>query len=89
MGYGADIAPFLCHAEATAMRAVCVQMCSAIERTPEWPIPAAAVTKLDLSHNMIGDAGTAALAAQLQVRLGLDVMGSMACFIQPDRAVLS
>jgi len=68
MGYGADIAPFLCHAEATAMRAVCVQMCYAIERVPEWPTPVAAVTKLTLSSNAIGDAGAVALAAQLQVR---------------------
>ena len=67
MGYGADVAPLLCHAEATAMRAVCVQMCYAIERMPEWPTPAAAVTKLNLSYNDIGDAGAVALAAQLQV----------------------
>ncbi len=68
MGYGADIAPFLCHAEATAMRAACVQMCYAIERTPRWPAPAA-VTRLDLSFNSIGNAGAAALAAHLQVRV--------------------
>jgi hypothetical protein len=68
MGYGADIAPFLFLAEATAMRAVCVQMCYAIERMPEWPTPAAAVKWLDLSSNAIGDAGAVALAAQLQVR---------------------
>ncbi len=80
MGYGADVAPFLCHAEATAMRAVCVQVCYAIERVPGWPTPAAARTKLDLSCNQIGDAGAAALAAQLQVRVCLVVMGCMACF---------
>jgi hypothetical protein len=66
MGYGAEIAPLLCHAEATAMRAVCVQMCYAIERVPGWPTPAA-VTKLDLSGNAIGDVGAVSLAAQLQV----------------------
>jgi thiosulfate reductase cytochrome b subunit len=67
MGYGAVIAPLLCHAEATAMRAACVQMCYAIERGPVWPTPAAAVTRLDLSSNAIGNAGAIALAAQLQV----------------------
>jgi hypothetical protein len=69
MGYGADIAPLLCHAEATAMRAACVQMCYAIERVPVWPSPAAALTRLDVSSNAIGDAGAALLAAQLQVRV--------------------
>ena len=68
MGYGADIAPFLLHAEATAMRASCVQMCFAIERQSVWPTPAA-VTRLDLSENAIGDAGAAALAVHLQVRM--------------------
>ncbi len=67
MGYGADIAPLLCHAEATAMRAACVQMCHAIERVPRWPTPVAAVTRLSLSRNRIGDAGAVALAAQLLV----------------------
>ncbi len=67
MGYGADIAPFLLHAEATAMRATCVQMCHAIERVPAWPTPVA-LTRIDLSCNVIGNAGAAALAAQLQVR---------------------
>ena len=67
MGYGADIAPLLCHAEATAMRAVCVQMCYAIERVPGWPTPAAAVTRLNLSSNAIGDAGAVALASLLEV----------------------
>jgi hypothetical protein len=66
MGYGADIAPLLLHAEATAMRAACVQMCYAIERVPVWPTPGAAVM-LDLSNNAIGDAGAVALAASLQV----------------------
>ncbi len=68
MGYGADVAPLLTHAEATAMRAACVQMCHAIERVPVWPSPAAALTRLDLSGNAIGDAGAKALAAYLQVR---------------------
>ncbi len=66
-GYGADIASFLCHAEATAMRATCVQMCHAIEHVPVWPTPVA-LTRLDLSENAIGDVGAVALAAQLQVR---------------------
>jgi hypothetical protein len=69
MGYGADIEPLLCHAEATAMRAACVQMCYAIERVPVWPIPAAPLTQLDLSGNSIGDAGAAAWADLLQVRV--------------------
>jgi hypothetical protein len=69
MGYGADIAPLLLHAEATAMRATCVQMCYAIERVPVWPTPVAALTRLDVSGNAIGDAGAAALAVQLQVCL--------------------
>jgi hypothetical protein len=60
----------LCHAEATAMRAACVQMCYAIERTPVWPTPAA-VTRLHLYGNAIGNAGAAALAALLQVRTHL------------------
>jgi hypothetical protein len=67
MGHGADIAPLLLHAEATAMRAACVQMCYAIERGSVWPTPAAAVTRLDLSRNRIGDAGAVALAAPLEV----------------------
>jgi hypothetical protein len=67
MGYGADITPFLLHAEATAMRATCVQMCHAIERVPVWPTPVA-LTRIDLSCNVIGNVGAAALAAQLQVR---------------------
>ena len=67
MGYGVDIAPLLLHAEASAMRATCVQMCYAIERAPLWPAPGA-LTRLDLSYNGIGDTGAAALAAQLQVR---------------------
>ena len=66
MGYGADIAPFLLHAEATAMRATCVQMSYAVERIRVWPKPVA-LTRLDLSGNCIGDAGAAALAAQVQV----------------------
>ena len=66
MGYGADIAPLLLHAEATAMRAACVQMCYAIERVPEWPTPTA-LTRLDLYGNAIGNVGAAALAARLQV----------------------
>jgi hypothetical protein len=68
MGYGADIAPFLLLSEATAMRATCVQMCHAIERRSVWPTPVA-LTRLDLSSNVIGDAGVAALAAQLKVRV--------------------
>ena len=68
MGYGADIAPFLLHAEATAMRATCVQMSYAVERIRAWPQPVA-LTRLDLSGNCIGDAGAAALAAQVQVCL--------------------
>ncbi len=67
MGFGADIAPFLLLAEATAMRATCVQMCYSIERVPVWPAPPA-LTFLDLSENAIGAAGAAALAARLQVR---------------------
>ncbi len=67
MGYGADIAPLLCHAEATAMRAACVQMCHAIECVPVWSTPAAAVTRLDLSSNAIGNAGAVAMASVLQV----------------------
>ena len=66
MGYGADIAPCLLHAEATAMRATCVQMSYAVERIRAWPEPVA-LTRLDLSGNCIGDAGAAALAAQVQV----------------------
>jgi hypothetical protein len=66
MGYGADIAPLLLHAEATAMRATCVQMSYAIERIRAWPTPAA-LTRLDLSDNAIGDAGAVALAQGLQV----------------------
>ena len=66
MGYGADIAPFLLHAEATAMRATCVQMSYAVERIRAWPQPVA-LTRLDLSGNCIGDAGAAALAAHVQV----------------------
>jgi hypothetical protein len=69
MGYGADIAPLLLHTEATAMRATCVQMGYAIERVAVWPTPVAALWWLDLSGNTIGDAGAAALAAELQVRL--------------------
>ncbi len=68
MGYGADIAPFLCYAEATAMRATCVQMSYAIERTTVWPAPAA-LTRLDMSGNAMGDAGAVALATSLQVQL--------------------
>jgi hypothetical protein len=68
MGYGAHIAPFLLHSEATALRASCCQMCCAIERTAVWPT-LVAVTRLDLSGNAIGEAGAAALAAQLQVRV--------------------
>ena len=73
MGYGADIAPFLWHAEATAMRAACVQMCYAIERVPVWPAPSA-LTGLYLSFNAIGDTGAAALAARLQVRSFVGVL---------------
>ncbi len=68
MGFGADIAPFLLRAEATAMHASCVQMCFAIERHSVWPTPTA-LTRLDLSGNAIGDIGAAALAVQLQVRI--------------------
>ncbi len=68
MGYGADIAPLLLHAEATAMRATCVQMSNAVERIRAWPKPVA-LTRLDLSGNRIGDAGAAALAAHVQVCL--------------------
>ena len=68
MGYGAHIAPFLLHSEATAMRASCVQMCFAIERTSVWP-RLAALTRLNLPRNKIGDVGAAALAVQLQVRI--------------------
>ncbi len=64
MGYGAHITPFLLHAEATAMRATCVQMCHAIQRRCGWPIPVA-VIQLDLHENDIGDAGAAALASLL------------------------
>jgi hypothetical protein len=78
MGYGADIAPFLLHAEATAMRAVCVQMCYAIERVPAWPTPSV-LTRLDLSRNKIGDAGAAALAARLQVRRCMCVYCARKC----------
>jgi hypothetical protein len=67
MGYGAYVAPFLLHCDATAMRAACVQMCHAIERVPAWPTPVALRT-LDLSDNPIGDAGALALAASLRVR---------------------
>ena len=67
MGYGAYVAPFLLHCDATAMRAACVQMCHAIERVPVWPTPAALRT-LELSYNPIGDAGASALAASLRVR---------------------
>ncbi len=66
MGYGAHILPFLLHAEATAMRATCCQMCFAMERKSVWPT-LVAVTRLDLSGNAISDAGAAALAAQIQV----------------------
>ena len=65
MGYGAHIAPFLWHAEATVMRATCVQMCYAIERIFAWPTPVAA-TALLLGGNHIGAIGAAAIGQVLR-----------------------
>ncbi len=88
MGYGACVAPFLLHSDATAMRAVCVRMCRSIERVAAWPTPVALRT-LDLSDNSIGDAGSVALAASLRVRTAasslvvLDVLGARDWVLYP------